>query len=107
MIGISCRVLWFDPFFDFENRLVTPHSTLNSQPSTINIAYDGDGNRVSKTISTATNSITTYYVVDDLNPSGYAQVLEEHVSLNHQKRGQTITIQQSLVESVKKCKVMV
>ena len=70
--------------YDFENRLVTRHSTLNSQPSTINITYDGDGNRVSKTVTTATNSTTTYYVVDDQNPTGYAQVLEEHVSLNSQ-----------------------
>jgi RHS repeat-associated protein len=70
--------------YDFENRFVTRHSTLNSQPSTINILYDGDGNRVSKTVTTATNLATTYYVVDDLNPSGYAQVLEEHVSLNSQ-----------------------
>jgi RHS repeat-associated protein len=35
--------------------------------------YDGDGNRVRKTVSGA----TTYYLVDSLNPSGYAQVLED------------------------------
>ncbi len=62
--------------YDFENRLITRHTPQ----ATINILYDGDGNRVSKTVTTATNSTTTYYVVDDLNPSGYAQVLEEHVS---------------------------
>jgi RHS repeat-associated protein len=37
------------------------------------MTYDGDGNRVSKTVS----GTTTYYLVDDQNPSGYAQVLEE------------------------------
>ena len=37
---------------------------------------DGDGNRVRKTI----NGLTTLYLVDDLNPTGYAQVLEELVS---------------------------
>ncbi len=34
------------------------------------MTYDGDGNRVSKTV----NGTTTYYLVDDVNPSGYAQV---------------------------------
>src|SRR5579859_767841 len=43
--------------------------------SHILITYDGDGNRVSKSVSgTGTN---TYYLVDEVNPSGYAQVLEE------------------------------
>ena len=37
------------------------------------IVYDGDGNRVSKVVGTTTN----LYLVDDRNPSGYAQVLEE------------------------------
>jgi RHS repeat-associated protein len=35
--------------------------------------YDGDGVRVSKTVG----STTTYYLVDDRNPTGYAQVVEE------------------------------
>lgn len=39
----------------------------------ISIVYDGDGNRVSKTVA----GVRTYYLVDDRNPSGYAQVLEE------------------------------
>ena len=66
--------------YDFENRLVTRHTSS----ATVRITYDGDGNRVSKTLTTSTNSVTTYYVVDELNPSGYAQVLEERVSLNSQ-----------------------
>jgi RHS repeat-associated protein len=40
----------------------------------ITIVYDGDGNRVKKTV----NGVTTWYLVDDRNPSGYAQVLEEY-----------------------------
>ncbi len=66
--------------YDFENRLVTRHTPGR----TVHLTYDGDGNRVSKTVVTATNSITTFFVVDELNPSGYAQVLEEHTSLNSQ-----------------------
>ena len=63
--------------YDFENHLV--HRT-NPGGLTIDITYDGDGNRVSKTVTTATNSVTTYFVVDDINLSGYAQVLEELTS---------------------------
>jgi len=66
--------------YDFENRLVTRHTPS----ATVHLTYDGDGNRVSKTLTTSTNSVTTYYVVDDLNPSGYAQVLEELVATNSQ-----------------------
>jgi RHS repeat-associated protein len=53
--------------YDALNRLT------NVNNGAILVAYDGDGNRVRKTIS----GTTTYYLVDDLNPSGYAQVLEE------------------------------
>jgi len=51
--------------YDFENRLV--------QQAGISIVYDGDGNRVSKTTANG----TTQYLVDDLNPTGYAQVMDE------------------------------
>jgi RHS repeat-associated protein len=40
-----------------------------------NITYDCDGNRVAKTVG----GVTTRYLVDDLNPTGYIQVLEEVV----------------------------
>ncbi len=50
---------------------VLNHLTNNGQAI---ITYDGDGNRVSKKVG----STTTYYLVDDRNPSGYAQVLEEY-----------------------------
>jgi RHS repeat-associated protein len=35
--------------------------------------YDGDGNRVSETVG----GVTTNYLVDTLNPTGYAQVVDE------------------------------
>jgi RHS repeat-associated protein len=53
--------------YDFENRLV------NRNNGQVTITYDGDGNRVSKTVG----GVTTLFVVDELNPTGYAQVLEE------------------------------
>jgi RHS repeat-associated protein len=51
--------------YDFENHL-TQHGYIVYQ-------YDGDGNRVAKTIG----GVTTSYSVDTLNPTGYAQVLDE------------------------------
>jgi RHS repeat-associated protein len=55
--------------YDFRNRLV------NMNSGAVRLIYDGDGNRVAKT----TTSFTTRYLVDDLNPTGYAQVVEELV----------------------------
>src|SRR5260370_28578639 len=40
------------------------------------MAYDGDGNRVSET----GGGVTTKYLVDSLNPTGYSQVLDELVN---------------------------
>ena len=42
----------------------------------VTIVYDGDGNRVSETVA----GVTTEYLVDDLNPTGLPQVLDEIVS---------------------------
>jgi RHS repeat-associated protein len=53
--------------YDFENRLI------NRNTNSVVIRYDGDGNRVSKTV----DGVTTLYVFDELNPTRYAQVLEE------------------------------
>jgi YD repeat-containing protein len=39
----------------------------------VTVVYDGDGNRVSKTVG----GVTTQYLVDDLNPTGLPQVVEE------------------------------
>jgi RHS repeat-associated protein len=55
--------------YDTENRLVSVNG------GAVTIVYDGDGNRVSKTVGTT----TTRYLVDDLNPTGYPQVVEELV----------------------------
>ena len=51
--------------YDFENHLV--------QKGGLSIVYDGDGNRVAKTAPSG----TTQYLVEQLNPTGYAQVVEE------------------------------
>ena len=56
--------------YDAENHLT------NYNAGTATFVYDGDGNRVRKTVS----GTTTYYLVDNRNPSGYAQVLEEFTS---------------------------
>jgi len=55
--------------YDFENRLVQAGGGVS-------IVYDGDGNRVSKTVAGA----TTTYLVDYQNPTGYAQVLYETIA---------------------------
>lgn len=41
----------------------------------VTVAYDGDGNRVSETAG----GVTTKYLVDDRNPTGLPQVLDELV----------------------------
>lgn len=48
---------------------------LTSMGGAVTIIYDGDGNRVSKTVG----GVTTQYLVDDLNPTSYAQAVEELV----------------------------
>ncbi len=54
--------------YDFENHMLTRGAVA--------MAYDGDGNRVSETAA----GVTTKYLVDTLNPTGYSQVLDELVS---------------------------
>jgi RHS repeat-associated protein len=61
--------------YDSDNRL----KSMNG--GALNIVYDGDGNRVAKTV----NGVTTRYLVDDLNPTGYAQVVEETVNSSVQR----------------------
>ena len=39
----------------------------------VTVVYDGDGNRVSETVA----GVTTNYLVDTRNPTGYAQVVDE------------------------------
>jgi RHS repeat-associated protein len=55
--------------YDALNRL----TGATNGSATILLGYDGDGHRVKKSVG----GTTTYYLVDDRNPSGYAQVLEE------------------------------
>ena len=52
--------------YDSVDRLVSGNSA--------GINYNGDDNRASKVVG----STTTYYLVDDRNPSGYPQVVEEY-----------------------------
>jgi YD repeat-containing protein len=40
---------------------------------TVSFVYDGDGNRVAKTV----NGVTTRYLVDSNNPTSYPQVVDE------------------------------
>ena len=54
--------------YDFENRMLTLGG--------VTLVYDGDGNRVSETVG----STTTKYLVDDKNPTGFPQVLDEIVN---------------------------
>ncbi len=51
--------------YDFENHLI--------RHGAVTIVYDGDGNRVSETVG----GVTTNYLVDTQNPTGYAQVVDE------------------------------
>ena len=55
--------------YDSENHL----TSMNG--GTVRLVYDGDGNRVAKTVG----GVMTWYLVDDLNPTGYSQVVEELV----------------------------
>jgi RHS repeat-associated protein len=48
----------------------------------INFTIDGDGNIVAKTV----NGVTTRYLVDDMNPTGLPQVVEETVNGVVQRR---------------------
>ena len=71
--------------YDSENHLMSMTATGTSA----SVIYDGDGNRVAKTV----NGVTTYYLVDDLNPTGYAQVVEELSSAGTVERQYTYGLQ--------------
>jgi RHS repeat-associated protein len=66
--------------YDDQNRLVLRTET-GPGGRTLRILYDADGNRVKKSITTGANTTSTYYLVDTQNPTGYAQVIEEHTQL--------------------------
>ncbi|MGD0733384.1 MAG: DUF2341 domain-containing protein [Terracidiphilus sp.] len=56
--------------YDSENHL----TSMNG--GAVRLIYDGDGNRVAKVVG----GVTTQYLVDDLNPTGLPQVVEEVVN---------------------------
>jgi RHS repeat-associated protein len=56
--------------YDSENHMLT----ASGNGKLISMIYDAFGNRVAKTV----NNVTTQYLVeDDVNPTGYSQVIEE------------------------------
>jgi RHS repeat-associated protein len=60
--------------YDAENHLLT----MSNGSTSATMIYDAFGNRVAKTVSTASGTTTTQYLVeDDVNPTGYPQVVEE------------------------------
>ncbi len=68
--------------YDSENHLM-------SMGGTVALLYDGDGNRVAKSV----NGVVTRYLVDDLNPTGYPQVVEELNGSNVATRTYTYGLQ--------------
>ncbi len=53
--------------YDSQNELVS------MKGGAVQIMYDGDGNRVAKSV----NGVVTRYLIDDLNPTGLPQVMDE------------------------------
>ncbi len=53
--------------YDSQNELVSTNG------GAVQVMYDGDGNRVAKSV----NGVVTRYLVDDLNPTGLPQVMDE------------------------------
>jgi RHS repeat-associated protein len=56
--------------YDYQDRLVSKNN------GAVTLVYNCDGDRAAKTVG----GVTTQYLVDQLNPTGYAQVLEEVVA---------------------------
>jgi RHS repeat-associated protein len=56
--------------YDSENHMTSANN------GAVRMIYDGDGNRVAKIVG----GVTTQYLVDDLNPTGLPQVVEEVVN---------------------------
>jgi RHS repeat-associated protein len=79
--------------FDFENRI------RSADGGAVRIVYDGDGNLAAKTVG----GITTRYLIDDLNATGYSQVIEEVVDGEVQKQytyGHAIISQRQRINGV-------
>jgi RHS repeat-associated protein len=79
--------------YDFENRL------RSADNGAVRVIYDGDGNLAAKTVG----GVTTRYLIDDLNETGYSQVVEELVGGQVQRQytyGNTIISQRQLIGGV-------
>jgi len=59
--------------YDWANRLT--NAVLGT--TNVSIVYNGDGQRVKKTVTVGATTTVTLYLMDEFNPTGYAQVLEE------------------------------
>ncbi len=73
--------------YDSDNHMMS----MSAGGTSVAMIYDGDGNRVAKTV----NGVTTYYLVDDLNPTGYPQVVEELNSALQVQRQYTYGLQRT------------
>ena len=71
--------------YDSENHM----KSMSTAGTTVSMLYDGDGNRIGKSV----NGVPTYYLVDDLNPTGYPQVVEELNSAGVVQRQYTYGLQ--------------
>ena len=69
----------FTDIYDFENRLIV---RIRADGTSVNLAYDADGNRIGKTILNSGGGLVrwTTYLVDTNNLTGYAQVFEERTT---------------------------
>jgi YD repeat-containing protein len=64
--------------YDYENRLIRRKiGPLATPTKVIQFAYDADGNRVRKSVTEGGTTTTMLFLIDDQNPTGYAQVIEE------------------------------
>ncbi len=59
--------------YDAEDRLIR----FSKAGTTVEFAYDDSGNRVKKAVTRNDTTTVTRYLVEDRNPTGYAQVMEE------------------------------
>ena len=63
--------------YNSSNQLTTRNAPNGDS---VQLIHDGDGNKVRQITTRGGFTTTTTYLVDDMNPTGYAQVLEEKVN---------------------------
>jgi RHS repeat-associated protein len=70
--------------YDYENHLLTGVQGSSGAQTIISLTQSGDGDRLKKVVDApgTANDRTVWYLVDDRNPSGYPQVLEERSVAN-------------------------